>query len=157
VRELFVGPLQRSWPGAEPLELAAGSHGPPAAGGPAGSSRTCSPPLLITAPFGEHPVYLALTRSGRWERLAEAGLAPRVAAVPPEQIEAVVRAMSVELAVVLGRADLSMHDLSSLTPGDVVVFDQKVNQPLDGLVSGSRKFVCGRADRRPRRGRGREP
>jgi flagellar motor switch protein FliM len=33
-----------------------------------------------------------------------------------------------------------MRDLTQLKAGDVLVLRQKVNQPLDGLVSGARKF-----------------
>ena len=28
--------------------------------------------FTVSAPFGEHPVHLVLTRAGRWERLAQA-------------------------------------------------------------------------------------
>lgn len=140
VRELFVGPMLKSWPGAEPLAVDAGPPAPPAAVWTGGNERNVRATLTVSAPYGEHPIYLLLTRSGRWEQLAAIGLPPPVSPAPRAEIEAVVRAMNVELAVVLGRADLTMHDLSALTPGDVVVFDQKVTQPLDGLVSGARKF-----------------
>jgi flagellar motor switch protein FliM len=57
-----------------------------------------------------------------------------------EQIESLVREMEVEMTVVLGRVDLSMRDLTALATGDVLVFDQKVNEPLEGLVAGTPKF-----------------
>ncbi|HEY1190119.1 MAG TPA: FliM/FliN family flagellar motor switch protein [Gemmata sp.] len=140
VRELFVSPFLKSWPGVEPLVVDIAPPAPPAAVWTGGVEHNVFVTFTVSAPYGEHPVYLLLTRTGRWEQLAAIGLSPPVSPAPRSEIEAVVRAMNVEMAVVLGRADLTMQDLSSLTVGDVVVFDQKVNLPLDGLVSGARKF-----------------
>ena len=55
-------------------------------------------------------------------------------------MEALVREMAVELTVLLGSAELSMRELAALRAGDVVVLHQKVDQPLDGLLAGTRKF-----------------
>lgn len=140
VRELFVNPFLKSWPGVEPLVVEIGAPAAPASVWTGGVEHNVFVTFTVTAPYGDHPVYLVLTRSGRWEQLAAVGLSPPVTPAPRAEIEAVVRAMNVEMAVILGRADLTMHDLSGLTAGDVVVFDQKVNEPLDGLVSGARKF-----------------
>lgn len=140
VRELFVSPFLKSWPGVEPLVVNIGPPAPPAAVWTGGNEHNVFVTFTLSAPYGEHPIYLILTRSGRWEQLAAVGLSPPVSPAPKAQIEAVVRAMNVELAVILGHADLTMRDLSGLTAGDVLVFDQKVNEPLDGLVSGARKF-----------------
>lgn len=140
VRELFVNPFLKSWPGVEPLVVDIGPPSAPAAVWTGGNEHNLSVTFTLSAPFGEHPIYLILTRSGRWEELAAVGLSPPVSPAPKSEIEAVVRSMSVDVTVVLGRADLTMRDLSSLTAGDVVVFDQKVNEPLDGLVCGARKF-----------------
>ena len=140
VREFFVSPFLKSWPGVEPLILDIGPPAPPPAVWTGGNEHNVFVTFTLAAPFGEHPIYLVLTRSGRWEELAAIGLSPPVTPPPKAEIESIVRAMEVEMTVVLGRADLTMRDLSSLTVGDVVVFDQKVNEPLDGLVSGARKF-----------------
>ncbi len=138
---LFVGPLVRNWPGADAPTLAVGTLAEPAAVWPAGSERTLLASFTVSTPFGDQPAFLLLTRTGRWEQLAKSNAPLAVAPpAPREQIESLVRAMPVEVSVVLGTADLSMSDLAGLTAGDVVVFDQKVNQPLDGLVAGARKF-----------------
>lgn len=142
-RELFLTPLQKGWPGADPPALTAGNPGTPRSvwrvpGGEAILMAT----ILISTPFGEHPVYLLVPKVGRWEKMTLIDL--RARPVPPgprEQLEALVREMKVDLAVVLGTADLTMHDLAQLKAGDVVVLRQKVNQPLDGLISGARKFT----------------
>ncbi|AWM37381.1 flagellar motor switch protein FliM [Gemmata obscuriglobus] len=140
VREFFVTPFLKSWPGVEPLVVDIGAPAAPAAVWTGGNEHNIFVTFTLSAPYGEHPIYLLLTRSGRWEQLAAIGLSPPVTPAPKSEIESVVRAMSVEMSVILGRADLTMRDVSDLTTGDVIVFDQKVTEPLDGLVSGARKF-----------------
>jgi flagellar motor switch protein FliM len=97
--------------------------------------------LDVATPFGDHPVHLLVHRVGRWDSLvrAEGSPKPETPGVR-EQMESLVREMPVELEIVLGSADLTMHDVAALRAGDVIVLQQKVNQPLDGLVSGTRKF-----------------
>ncbi len=139
VTELFANPLLKSWQGNEPPALAVGLPSVPGAVWRAGTERTLFATITLSAAFGDHQVHLLFNRTGRWEELA---IAPPdlVTPVPREEIESLVRAMAVEMTVVLGKADLTMHDLAGLVAGDVVVFDQKVTQPLDGLVAGARKF-----------------
>jgi flagellar motor switch protein FliM len=143
MRELFLNPLEKGWPGADPPALAAGNPGSPrSAWRMPGGDAVLLATILISTPFGEHPVHLLVPKVGRWERMAN--IDPRSKPVPPgprEHLEALVREMSVDLAVVLGTADVTMHDLTQLKAGDVVVLRQKVNQPLDGLISGTRKFT----------------
>jgi flagellar motor switch protein FliM len=141
-RELFLTPLEKGWPGSEALTLTAGNLGSPRSvlrlpGGDAVILLT----ILVSTPFGEYPIHLLVPRVGRWEKMTH--IDPRAKPVPPaprEQLEAIVREMAVDLDVVLGTADLTMNELAHLKAGDVVVLGQKVNQPLDGFVSGSRKF-----------------
>lgn len=141
VNTLINAPLEKSWPGGDAPVLSVGPPVTPTAAWSSGAERVLLATLTVSAPFGDHPLYLLFTRSGRWEALATAGARPApVVPVPREEIEAIVRAMGVEVTVVLGKADMTMHDLSGLAAGDVVVFDQKVTQPLDGLVAGARKF-----------------
>jgi flagellar motor switch protein FliM len=142
IRELFLQPLEHAWPAAETPSLTAGRPGLPRVVSPQASNDSI---LLMTfsasMPFGEFPVHLLVPRRGRWESLVQSPPKP----IPPpiesrEQIEALVREMPVDLSVVLGTADLTMLDLARLKTGDVIVLRQKINQPLDGLVSGARKF-----------------
>lgn len=142
VRELFLEPLEKGWPLPDPPQLSAGPPGLPRVVWPRADS---DPALLLTfnlvLPFGEYPVHVLVPRAGRWEKLVQAPVRPTPP--PPEakaHIEALVREMPVDLAVVLGTADLTMRDLAGLKAGDLIVLRQKVNQPLDGLVSGARKF-----------------
>ena len=143
VRELFLDPLERAWPAPGPPQLTPGASAPPRlawAGGPADLILFAT--LDVTTPFGENPIYVLVPRTGLGGRLAAAGA--RTTAPPPPapaaHIEALVREMVVDLTVLLGTADLTMHDVSELRAGDVVVLRQKVDQPLEGLLSGARKF-----------------
>jgi flagellar motor switch protein FliM len=142
VRELFLDPLERAWPAVGgPQFTATGTSVPRLAWAGELSDLALFATLDATAPFGEHPVYLLIPRNGLGVRLATAEARPEpppVAAAP--QMEALVREMAVELTVVLGTADLSMRELAALRAGDVVVLHQKVDQPLDGLLAGTRKF-----------------
>jgi flagellar motor switch protein FliM len=142
VRELFLDPLERSWPATNPPNLTPGTPSSPRmawSGGP--SDLILFATLDATTPFGDHPVYLLLSRTGLGGRLAAADARPAPVASPPSaHIEALVREMAVEMTVLLGTADLTMHELSGLQAGDVVVLHQKVDQPLDGLLAGARKF-----------------
>ncbi|MBX9581953.1 MAG: FliM/FliN family flagellar motor switch protein, partial [Gemmataceae bacterium] len=144
LRGLFLDPLERGWPGPEPLVLSSGPLTAPRAAwkGPA------SDPVLVAAltaagPWGEHPVHLILTRAGRWDRLARAEM-PRPAADRPDAdrgpIEALVRDMRVDVSVLLGTAELTMTEVAGLRPGDLLVLRQKVSDPLDALVAGAPKL-----------------
>jgi flagellar motor switch protein FliM len=141
-RELFLDPIERAWPAARPPHFAPGTLAAPRVAWPGGSADlVLFATLDATAPFGEHPVYLIVPRAGLGARLAAADLRPEPPPpAPSAHIEALVREMPVELTVLLGTADLTMRELSALRAGDVVVLQQKVDQPLAGLLSGERKF-----------------
>lgn len=143
VRELFLDPIERAWPASAPPRFAAGAPTAPRlawTGG--GADLVLFATLDATTPFGEHPIYFIVPRSGLGARLAAADFrpAPPPPPAPAAHIEALVREMPLELTVLLGTADLTMNELDALRTGDVVVLRQKVDQPLDGLLSGARKF-----------------
>lgn len=140
-KELFIEPLIQSWPQEQAPQLQPG-----ALTSPRRAWRGPREDLLLLArlnvklPFGDYPIYLLIPRSGIGAVFAQ-GEAP--APTPPQQsasIDDVVQAMPVDLTVVLGTAELSMDDVAQLQTGDVVVLRQKIDQPLDGLLSGMRKF-----------------
>ena len=144
LRSLFLDPLERGWPGAEPLTLSAGPLTAPRAawkGSPADTVLVGA--ATAAGPWGEHPVHLILSKTGRWDRLAR-GDAPAPAADRTEAdrgpIEALVRDMRVDLSVVLGTAELTMNEVAGLKAGDVLVLRQKVSDPLAGLVAGAPKL-----------------
>lgn len=145
VRELFLDPLERGWPAGDAPQLAAGALAAPRLAWTTGGGELTDLALFATldatAPFGQQPVYLVVPRDGPWAALAAApDSAPRAPVAPVAHIEALVRQMPVELEVLLGSADVSMSELRALRTGDVLVLGQKVDEPLDGLLAGARKF-----------------
>jgi flagellar motor switch protein FliM len=142
VQELFLNSLEKAWPLADPLQLTAGAPGSPRKVWTVGiGDLVLFVRLNVTTPFGEHPVYLLIPRMGVWARLGAAPTQPKpLSTAPSEHIQALVREMTVELTVLLGSAELSMQDLAELHTGDVVILRQKVDQPLEGLLAGKRKF-----------------
>ncbi|MBN9118999.1 MAG: FliM/FliN family flagellar motor switch protein [Planctomycetes bacterium] len=143
VRELFLDPVEKAWPTPKPLRMTPGGLAVPRLAWTGGSADlVLFATLDTTTPFGEHPVYLIVSRDGLGAQLAAADVRPEPPPppAPSAHIEALVREMAVELTVLLGTADLTMYELSTLRTGDVVVLRQKVDQPLDGLLAGARKF-----------------
>ncbi|MER3416550.1 MAG: hypothetical protein C4297_10110 [Gemmataceae bacterium] len=57
-------------------------------------------------------------------------------------IEGVLREAPVEITVELGRIALPLSQLAQLQPGDVVVLDQKLGEPLRTLIGGLWKWNC---------------
>ena len=49
--------------------------------------------------------------------------------------------MPVEVNVRLGARKLEMRELANLKPGDILVLDQRINQPLTAFVEGVPKYV----------------
>jgi flagellar motor switch protein FliM len=141
-QELFLDALEKSWPTVPAPKLTPGAPTSPRIAWTGGENDLALfTQLKLTAPFGEHPVYLLVPRTGIWAKLGASPAKPKPpAAAPSEQIQALVREMAVELTVVLGSAELSMQDLANLTAGDVVVLRQKVDRPLEGQLSGMPKF-----------------
>lgn len=142
-RELFLGPLEATWPLPEKPRWEAGPVGLPrnvwrvAAADPALIAT-----FLAITPFGELPFHLLFMRSVRLLRLADPPPMKSSPLVPAERrhIESLVREMPVELAVTLGSAELTLYDLAKLAAGDVVVLRQKVGEPLSAEVGGTAKF-----------------
>jgi flagellar motor switch protein FliM len=143
VRELVLNPLEAAWPLRDKPKWAAGPAGQPrnvwrvAAADPAVLAT-----LGVTTPFGDQSFHLLFTRSVRLLRLADPP-PPKAAPLSDEQrrqIEAVVREMPVDLTVRLGSSDLTLLELAKLQPGDLLVLQQKVTDPLAAAVGGTDKF-----------------
>lgn len=143
VRELILNPLEASWPFRDKPKWEAGPAGPPRN---VWRVPVADPAVLATlgveTPFGPQSFSLMFTRSVRLLRLADP---PPPSAVPQSptqrrQIEALVREMPVDLTVTLGSSELTLLDLAKLQPGDLLVLQQKVTEPLPAEVSGTPKF-----------------
>jgi flagellar motor switch protein FliM len=142
LRELFLGPMEAAWPLPGGLKLTVGPGGPPETvwRQPLADAAYAAT-VAIATPLGDLPVQLLFNRSGRLEQLTT----PKVRAVPADpavrtQIETLVKEMPVDVAVILGTADLTMYDLARLAAGDVVLLRQRVSEPLEARVAGTAKF-----------------
>jgi flagellar motor switch protein FliM len=82
--------------------------------------------LALTGPFGAH----------EWRDLA---VAEESAAVQ-RRLQVLVREMPVEITVKLGTAQLPLAQLAHLQAGDLIVLDQRINQPLKASVAGRDKL-----------------
>ncbi len=58
-----------------------------------------------------------------------------------ERLEKGIQQSIIELTTELGRTNISIQDLLTLDPGDVIELNQRINQPLIINVSGIPKFV----------------
>ncbi len=143
VSELFVAPIVECWPRLGELHWEA--EKPSIA-----MNSWRLPPLepvvvasfIVATSFGEFPVSLRVPRTASIEALAavpvksEQGFNPATRA----QIEHLVREMAVDFSVQLGQADMNMLDLAQLRAGDMILLEQKVNEPLLADVAGLPKF-----------------
>ena len=143
LKELFLTPLAAAWPLPEPLKLAAVGPNtlaavwrmPPAA-------PVIVAPLAVTGGFGEVAGALIFPRAERFDQLAAlpAPAETAVASGSRVHIESLVMEMAVDLAVVLGTADVTLNEMARMKPGDVLILRQKVTEPLAAEVGGTTKF-----------------
>lgn len=68
-----------------------------------------------------------------------------------QHLEPLVCELPVEISVLLGTIDLPFSQLARLRPGDLVILNQSVSEPLTALVAGEKKFQVwpGRVGSRP--------
>ena len=142
VEQLFLNILKDAWPLKEPLNWSIGERGIP-------KNIVTIPPnepivlstLNVIGSFDAQPVFFLWPRQGLIERLAPA----RIVTAPPgpadrERIEALVREMAVDVSVILGTADVTMLQLAEMQPGDVVLLEQKITEPLTARIASREKF-----------------
>ncbi len=95
----------------------------------------------VTGPFGSEVIQWLIG-----EKLIDS-LADRVAAQRQTDDEVrdhlanLVHRMPVEMVIRLGRAELPMSDLAKLEPGDVLVLNQRISEPLEAEIDGVAKYA----------------
>jgi flagellar motor switch protein FliM len=138
--------LTETWPGPEPAAPGVLRKEPHARYSRAftGEEKLVVCSLLWRGPFEEQEGYWLLPLRGLAEEL---GL-PKQAAVPEaagaavvRRLEGLVRELPVEVQVILGAARVQLPELAQLRPGDLVLLDQHVSEPLQVLVGGQKKFL----------------
>lgn len=98
----------------------------------------------IQGPFGKHECYW-LTPQKRFldELFAPTGPGRKVVkeSTARPQLEGLVRELPVEVSVLLGMVELPFTEVAKLRPGDVVILNQQVTEPLTATVAGEKKFL----------------
>jgi flagellar motor switch protein FliM len=137
--------LLETWPGGEPLSVRLGGKEPR----PRFTRMFGSEPDLVTfsfvvrGPFGEQQ-WLWLTPQSfiyKHFRVSPPAETPGKGKLSQAaQSELLVRQLPVELAVLLGRAELSVSSLAQLQVGDLLVLDRRISESLEARVSGRNLF-----------------
>ena len=144
MQQLFANVLHETYPGRTPIPITVGNREPSTNWGRLFGSQEsvlcCS--LLVKGPMREQVWYWLVPPQGALEALARFA---RVADSPREsrqahQIEALVRELPIEVAVSLGNIELSLSQLNSLQPGDLLILKQRTSEPLVASVDDRPKF-----------------
>lgn len=146
LQDFLLAALQETWLGATPLALAFDQLEPTPqwsrAFTDAGNLVACT--FVFSGPFGEQACRWLVPIKGFASVLGETDQQPGEAlakpVVPSPQLKQLVQEVPVELAVVLGTADLSLVQLARLAVGDTVILNQRLAEPLLASVGGDQKF-----------------
>ena len=144
--EFLLPALQETSPMADPITLALERLEPhpqwSRAFMDAGNLAVCV--FTMTGPFGELTCHWLLPVKSLVSVLGETGdeaQAPAaLKAFPAPEIAPLVNDLPVEIAVVLGTADVSLTQLAQLVAGDMVILNQRVAEPLSASIGGNEKF-----------------
>lgn len=147
VQDLLLSTLRETWPGQEQMQL-----GQPLKETHPRWTRIFLPDenivicsLFCKGPFGEQawnwlaPQQLLLRLLGLAE--PDADLEVSDDQDVKARLQALVREMDVDVTVLLGSVEVPLSLLAKLRVGDAVVLDQRITEPLIGIVSGQEKFL----------------
>jgi flagellar motor switch protein FliM len=96
--------------------------------------------ISIKAAFGNGSFQIVLPTTG-WSSAKTRPADQKVqASFPRAQVESIVRELGVDFSVTLGRTRLTLKELANLQPGDVLVLEQRVTEPLRAHVAGKERF-----------------
>jgi flagellar motor switch protein FliM len=145
LQNLLVALLQETWPGHEPLPIRVEGKEPQP------KWTRIFPPdenvvvatFAVRGPFGEQEWFWMVPQKGLLDqlgRLTGPGQEPAGEMVARPRLETLVRELPVEIAVVLGVVELPIAQLAKLRPGDVVILNQRVTDPLVAAVAGQKRL-----------------
>jgi flagellar motor switch protein FliM len=145
VETLLIGLLRDTWPASEPalltVEQAEAELRSTRVFPPGDPIFLCS--FRVTGPFGEGEWWWLVPR-GNWVNwlVAEPPSAPSNTGQPEvkAQLARLVEQFPVRLSIRLGTTEVSLQQLSRLRPGDVILLDQRVHEPLQAFVAETEKF-----------------
>ncbi len=144
MQNLCAAVLQETWTGATPLALTVQEREP----SPrwtrlfVKTEQVLQCTFTLRGPFGEQDWYWLAPYRLLHERInradiAEPSLMPQEAA---RKLAALVRELPVEVTVDLGTIDLPIAQLAALAPGDLLILNQRVSEPLNVRVDRRPKF-----------------
>jgi flagellar motor switch protein FliM len=144
MQNLWAAVLQETWTGTTPLTLTVESREP----SPRWTRLFVKAEQLLRCtfnlrgPFGEQDWYWLVPHQALHERItrAEAADASQFPQEVARKLEALVRELPVEVTVELGMAELPISQLAALAPGDLLILNQRVGEPLQVRVDERRKF-----------------
>lgn len=144
MQSLFAAVLHETWTGSIPLALTVGDREP----APRWTRLFVKAEQLLhctftlRGSFGEQDWYwlapyralqMVVNRAGEDEPSLMQQDAPR-------KLESLVRNLPIELTVELGLVELSLSQLAALAPGDLLILNQRVSEPLSVRVDNRKKF-----------------
>lgn len=143
IQDFLLAALRETWTGRESLLIGATQKiaNPRWARlfPPSESVVRCA--LLLGGPFGDHECWWLLSLGGLLQQFGQAKSGQESAGPgSPSPLEKVAHEIRVELCVLLGNVRVSLAQLAQLRPGDMVILDQRVAEPLSVHISGVQKF-----------------
>jgi flagellar motor switch protein FliM len=143
MQEAVAGALTETWPGARPapVRLCGPDPTPRWTRLFAGLEVLLCCSFTLSGPMGEHEWYWLVPAAGPLGQLGRtAAAAPAADEGTARKLEAAVRELPVEVVVGLGSAELTLAQLAALRPGDLLILDQRVTEPLACALDGQTKF-----------------
>lgn len=144
MQSLLAAVLQETWTGTMPLGLTVGDREP----SPrwtrlfVKAEQIVQCTFAIRGLFGEQQWHWLAPYQAVQELINHAGddVPSHIQQEAPRKLEAVIRELPVEVIVELGMAELTLSQLAELAPGDLLILNQRVSEPLTVRVDDRAKF-----------------
>jgi flagellar motor switch protein FliM len=95
----------------------------------------------VTASFGNHQVTWLLSQQAVLQFMTNVSECRQAEAQGSASLEQTIRQIPMQVVVHLGKANVHVSDLMNLQPGDIVILDQRVSDPLSADVGDLTKFL----------------
>lgn len=144
MQDLLASVLQETWTGATALSLSVAEREP----SPrwtrlfVKAEQIVQCVFTLRGPFGEQQGQWLAPRSALQEQIGrnDSAVTSLLARDAPRKLEALVRELPIEVRVDLGAVQLPISQLAGLAPGDLLILNQRVSEPLIARVDNRPKF-----------------
>jgi flagellar motor switch protein FliM len=145
IQNLFLALLQETWPGPTPLPICIQRKelNPKWTRMFSPNENVVVATFAVRGPFGEQEWYWMVPQKGllsQLSRLTGTSQEPEQELAARPRLESLVRELPVEITVALGVVELPIAQLARLRPGDMVILDQRVSEPLIAAVAGQKRL-----------------